>query len=220
MYPKIVFLLTLLLISFCTQDAKERNIALENPNQLREICDENAEDVFEALFLEKSKESMKVRSGQALSVVAAGGTAITETILYLGGGAAVGILVCSPILMAEAASDTKSGHGISCALEVGSKVSVALAAEGGYEYTKKVWKNTDHLRDFDYDELSSLVRANSECYLKTGQKKDIITAAKQIQEWKKNNDIWVHLSFQEQNKVEALEKRILSLLYEKNSQKN
>lgn len=209
---KSFILLPLLLFINCAEAPKSRLMEPEHVTKHREMCEENAEDIFESLFFEKSKESIQTRTGQVTSVVATGGTALTETLVYLGGGAVVGLLICSPLLAAEAASKSKSSQGASCVLEVGSKVTTALIAENGYEYTKKVWNETKQLRDYDFDELSALVRENCQCYMKTGQKRDLGTAFKQINEWKRENGIWEHLSEKEKQKVEQLEKEIFVML--------
>jgi len=209
------YLLVFILILHCAPKPVVRSLEPEHIIQHREMCEENSEDIFESLFLEKSKENIEARSGQVVSVVATGGTAVTETIVYLGGGAVVGILICAPILALEASSKSKSSEGASCVLEVGSKVAVGLAAEGGYEYTKKVWDNTNSLRDFDYDDVSKLVRENCECYVKTGQRKDLLTASKQLREWKKEHGIWEHLTKDEKSQVEELENKINLMLYPK-----
>ncbi|TGL59701.1 hypothetical protein EHQ58_08120 [Leptospira ognonensis] len=206
-------LFLLLIVSLhCAQAPKERTMEPEHVTKHREICEEDGEEIFESLFFEKSKETVQTKTGQVTSVVATGGTALTETLVYLGGGAVVGLLICSPMLAAEAASKSKSSQGASCVLEVGSKVSAALIAENGYEYTKRVWNETSQLRDYDFDELSSLVRENCQCYMKTGQKRDLETAWKQIREWKKENGIWEHLSGKEKEKVEGLEREIFMMI--------
>lgn len=196
----------------CQAKAEVRSLEPEHIIQHREMCAENSEDIFESLFFERSKEMVQTRAGQVTSVVATTGTAVTETIVYLGGGAVVGILVCSPILLLEASSKSKSSEGASCVLEVGSKVAAGLATEGGYEYTQKVWKDTADLREFDFDELSQLVRENCECYMKTGTQKDLETAFRQIGEWKKEHGIYPHLTKEEKEKVEILEKTIYNRL--------
>jgi|GEM_PF-5543499 len=196
----------------CNKPHSVRTTEPEHILKHREICEESSEDIFESLFYEKSKETIQTRTGQVTSYVATGGTALTETLVYLGGGAVVGILICSPLLAAEASSKSKSVQGASCVLEVGSKVATGLAIEGGYEYSKKVWDETKSMRAFDFDELSNLVRENCECYLKTGQKKDLQTAFKQIREWKRDHGIWEHLSISEKTEVEKLEKHIDLLL--------
>ncbi len=206
---KTMYFFFLLVFSIgCSEKPTVRSMEPEHVTKQREMCEEHNEDIFESLFYEKSKETIQTRTGQVTSVVATGGTALTETLVYLGGGAVVGVLVCSPILAAEAASDSKTGKGASCVLEVGSKVAAGLVAEGGYEYTKKVWDGTRSLRNFDFDELSSLVRENCQCYMKTGQKRDLETAWKQIKEWKRDHGIWEHLSARERDKVDSLEKEI------------
>lgn len=204
------------LLSFtCSPKSEVRSIEPEQIVKHSEICAENSEDIFQSLFYEKSKETVRTSTGQVASLLVTSGTALTETVVYLGGGAAVGILVCSPIIAAETASDSKSAAGARCVLEVGSKVSTALIAEGGYDYTKKVWKNTKELREFDFDEVSALVRENCECYMETGRRKDLETAFKQIGEWKREHGIWEHLSVGEKAEVDALEKAILKKLERK-----
>jgi hypothetical protein len=158
-----------------------------------------------------SVHRVRTRAGQVASLLVISGTALRETVVYLG-GAAVGILVCSPIIAAETASDSKSSAESRCVLEVGSKVSTALIAEGGYDYTKKVWKNTKELRGFDFDEVSALVRENYQCYMKTIKRKEMEIAFKQIGEWKREHGIRHYLSVGEKTEVDALEKSILNKL--------
>jgi hypothetical protein len=216
---KFTLLMLTILFLNCSQKVARREIEPEHITKQREMCEENSEDIFESLFYEKSKETIQTKSGQVTSYVATGGVAITETLIYLGGGAVVGILICSPILAAEASSKSKSSQGASCVLEVGSKVATGLAIEGGYEYTKRVWDNTSSIREYDFDEISELVRENCQCYMKTGQKRDLETAFKQINEWKKEHGIWEHLSKNEKLKVDSLEKQIYFLLEKPNPSK-
>lgn len=72
------------------------------------MCEESRKDLAEVVFLEQSKESVQTRSGQAASIAATSGTAVTETLVYLGGGALVGALICSPLIALDVAADGRS----------------------------------------------------------------------------------------------------------------
>ncbi|MCB1327693.1 MAG: hypothetical protein H7A21_14570 [Spirochaetales bacterium] len=171
-------------------------------------CTEFRESFDSARQLTRARENARVTAGATASVAAAGATALTETVLYLGGGVALGVVICSPVILIEVAADG-SGHASGeCVTEVGSAATRVIAREGDYEYTRAVWEGMEPYRIRSMDDLSELVRRNAGCLAARGQADDFALARRQLAEIRGDQGIWPYLSEAERARVSELEARL------------
>ncbi|MCC6276110.1 MAG: hypothetical protein IT569_09650 [Leptospiraceae bacterium] len=188
----------------CSSVSKDR--AMEHADSGR--CEDSLGILQDAEKFDKAKQITKSTISKPLTFLTASGVALLETIVYVGGGTAVGALVCAPVAALEAALDSKSNEGIRCFIEVGGRAIGAMVKEGNYQFTRGFWENTKSVRMESYDELSSALRKSTDCFIKRNHARDKEIARKQILNVKNKRGIWEYISDVEKSEWRILESRM------------
>ena len=198
-----IFLLLLLLGSACSQgDLK----TAPEPSQLS--AQTGANSCSEQLETEQDnpgplKFVKWTYKGPALlaSYLLTGLGYTADVVIEVTEGIAVPVLICSPIIIAEIAAETKGHASIRCMTELGSRFyqKVELVEES---LGKSAYNVTRGWRCPPVDEISRKMRAMATCHWDKGQ---VYRAQNQIEVISRDSDLFECLSDQERKKVLELQ---------------
>ncbi len=149
------------------------------------------------------QNQLRAAGGQVASVAAAGAVAVAETAVYVGIGAAVAALVCSPILIVEAAADGNGEASANCVARIATQAAVMQGEEDNYSWTRSTWEATEELRIANHDELSELVRFGADCLCQRNLPGDARRARMNLLRLQQSRDLWEKLSNGERERVMA-----------------
>lgn len=193
-----LLLCIILLLPSCAARVKDQVI--------RDAGDGRCEQAI-AVFEKNATKEMAWRKtkqigGATASGAVTGVVAVTETAIYILPGVAVGVIVCSPVIVLEVAA---RGHGHASARCMTVMGITSLAAFAGNEenwMANRIWKSTESWRLESYDDLSRMLRSISRCYADRNTPEALQTARKQLQSIRES--LWDSISADEKKQVDLL----------------
>ena len=183
-----------------------RAAAGDNPSAARSSCEADYDRYAGSRDLTRLSQKSKSLAGTTASYAATGSVAVTETLVYAGGGIVVGALICSPIIAIEAAADGNGEASIECVARVGSYAMVAIAEESDYSLTQGVWRATESMRLESYDSLAAYLLDSVECRIERNGPGDREQARQQLKAFRGDHGIWSYLSSFSKERAERLER--------------
>lgn len=156
----------------------------------------------EALIENQPSSSMEILSttaqgtGTAASYLLTGLGYTTDIIVQFGGGIAVGVIVCSPILAIELGANSNGRASAQCLTEIGGSV---IESGGFMKLGKTSHKKTKKWRCPNYDKLSEGFRKVARCYYDKGE---INKSRLQLQNVRSDSEFYHCLSSDEQELID------------------
>lgn len=206
---KKIFLLLLTVFFFVSCSTQQKKF--EN-SLAKGDCEDAIKNIPSSSSSSLLKQTKQI-SGTVASYVLTGLTYGTEVTVYITGGVAGGLVICSPILIAEGASHSKGQASGDC---FGYVSDIMIRQGAGKElFGKKVYNKTSNWRCPDLTDFSEGLRSVVSCYENKNDRENLEKAKAQL-------DIIRNLDFQEScvndqerneilNQYERIEKKLLKI---------
>lgn len=205
-----ILALPCLVLTFYCSSTETRN-SNELDRLLTQNCEESLAEFESRRDSSVFREETASMAGNITSIALTGGAAVTETIVYISGGIALGAVICSPIIALEVAADGRGDAGLQCVVQIGAEASRVIFQEADYSVSKQVWDSTESFRVKSYDQLAVYILDSVECHLERGTPQDLEAAAAQLNALDQDTSIGPYLSAFTINRKQDLQARLISL---------
>lgn len=174
-------------------------------------CEGSMSAFLTASTVKRVEETTKSTAGTTGSVIAGGTVAVTETVLYVGGGMALAVLICTPIAVIEAAAKSNGRASAECFVRTTAEAAALLVEEKGYSLTKTAWRKLAPLRVESYDDVSRVMRTIAACHALRNTAEDVKIARRQLRNFKNESGLWERISPAEKADFLELEQELLKV---------
>ena len=203
---KIIILFLFLLQ--CTAYYKKNAI----DNSKRGYCGESIVNLQEYRTAQNNEQKLLGSAEKIKNITATGIVAISETLIYVSGGIVVATLVCSPIILIEAAAKENMNTSTRCYAEVAPRAIETVFQKGNYHFTKQMIDDLKKPHIIKFDELAEITRNNALCLISKNDTESLQKAKKLLESLTFNQNIWKNINAKEQEKILDLTKEINLLL--------